>query len=155
MRQIFLKSLLTAAAMVSFSVHAEPLGKDGLPAAVTEQLYKKHPNATNISALTKKHFNQDLYQIHFKDGEESVIEYYRMNGHFFVSAPVIDASGVLPPATLDNLKAEFPAYEIQEALQVANPNGPGEEYDFTIKVSGVNWSVSVDGEGKIAGKESF
>lgn len=155
MRQFFLSSLLTATAFVSFSVHAELLGKENLPAPVVEQLYKKHPNAADITALPKKHFNQDLYQIHFKDGEESLIEYYRKNGHFFVSAPVIDPSGLLPPGTLDNLKAAFPNHEVKEALQVANPNGAGEEYDFTLDVAGSHWSVSVDGEGKIVGKEQY
>lgn len=155
MRQFFLSSLLTATAFVSFSAQAELLGKENLPASVVEQLYKKHPNAANITALPKKHFNQDLYQIHFKDGEESFIEYYRKNGHFFVSAPVIDPSGLLPPGTLDNLKAEFPNHEVKEALQVANPNGAGEAFDFTLDVSGSQWSVSVDNEGKITSKERF
>jgi hypothetical protein len=155
MRRFLLNSLLTAAAFVSFSAHAELLGKESLPAPVVDQLYKKHPNAANINALPKKLFNQELYQIHFKDGEESVIEYYRKNGHFFVSAPVIDPSGLLPPGTLDNLKAEFPNYEIKEAIQVANPNGAGEAFDFTLNVAGSQWSVSVDGEGKIIAKEQF
>jgi hypothetical protein len=84
-----------------------------------------------------------------------VIEYYRKNGHFFVSAPVIDPSGLLPPGTLENLKAEFPNYEIKEAVQVANPNGAGEAFDFSLDVSGSHWSVSVDGEGKIIAKEQF
>jgi hypothetical protein len=155
MRQLFLNSLLTAAAFISISAHAELLGKESLPAPVVDQLYKKHPNAANISALPKKHFNQDLYQIHFKDGEDSVIEYYRKSGHFFVSAPVIDPSGLLPPGTLENLKAEFPNYEIKEAVQVANPNGAGEAFDFSLDVSGSQWSVSVDGDGKIIAKEQF
>ncbi len=155
MQQFLITSLLAAAAFVSFSAQAELLGKDNLPAPVVDQLYKKHPNAANISALAKKHFNQDLYQIHFKEGEENVIEYYRKNGHFFVSAPVIDPSGLLPSATLDNLKAEFPAYEIKEALQVVNPNGPGEAFDFTIDAAGSHWSISVDGEGKIIAKERY
>ncbi|MBL1265976.1 hypothetical protein [Candidatus Methylomicrobium oryzae] len=155
MRQFFLGSLLAATAFAAFPVHAEVLGKDGLPAPVVDQLYKKHPNAADISALPKNHFKQELYQIHFKDGEESLIEYYRKNGHFFVSAPVIDPSGLLPPGTLENLKAEFPNHEIKEAIQVANPNGAGEEFDFTLDVSGTRWSVSVDGAGKITEKERF
>jgi len=155
MRQFLVKSVVAAATFVAFSAHAELLGKDGLPAAIVDQLYKKHPNAADISALPKKHFKQELYEIHFKEGEESVVEYYRKNGHFFVSAPVIDPSGLLPPGTLDNLKAEFPNHEIKQALQVANPNGAGEEYDFTLDVSGSHWSVSVDGEGKIIGKEQY
>ncbi|MDD1612185.1 MAG: hypothetical protein LUQ57_03495 [Methylococcaceae bacterium] len=155
MRQCFLNFFVAASTLVSVSVHAELLGKDNLPAPVIEQLNKRHPNAANISALAKKHFNQDLYQIHFKDGEQALIEYYRKNGHFFVSAPVIDPSGLLPPGTLDSLKAEFPNHKIKEAIQVANPNGAGEAFDFTIDVTGTNWSVSVDGEGKIIGKERF
>jgi len=155
MRQLFMTSLLAAAAFVSFSAHAELLGKEGLPAPVADQLYKKHPNAASITALAKKHFNQDLYEIHFKDGEESLVEYYRKNGHFFVSAPVIDPSGVLPPGTLDNLKAEFPNHEIKQALQIVNPNGAGEEFDFTLDVPGSHWSVSVDSEGKITDKEQY
>lgn len=155
MRQVFLKFVVAASALASLSVQAELLGKEGLPAPVIEQLNKRHPNAVNISALTKKHFNQELYQIHFKDGEESLTEYYRRNGHFFVSAPVIDPSGLLPPGTLDNLKAEFPKHEIKEALQIANPNGADEAFDFTLDVSGSLWSVSVDGEGRITAKERY
>ena len=155
MRQVFLKFVVAASVLASLSVHAELLGKENLPAPVIDQLNKRHPNAVNISALPKKHFNQELYQIHFKDGEETLVEYYRQNGHFFVSAPVIEPSGLLPPGTLDNLKAEFPKHEIKEALQVANPNGAGEAFDFTLDVSGSLWSVSVDGEGKITGKERY
>jgi hypothetical protein len=153
MRHFFLNSLVAVSALVSFSAHAELLGKDNLPAAVIEQLYKKHPNAADISAQVKKHFKQELYAIHFKDGEEHLIELYRKNGHFFVSGAVVDASGLLPPATLDNLKAAFTDYEIKEAVLVTNPNGPGEEFDFTVKSAGSDWSVSVDGDGKITEKE--
>ncbi|MGZ8097181.1 MAG: hypothetical protein ACXWUD_13155 [Methylosarcina sp.] len=66
---------------------------------------------------------------------------------------LIDASGMVPPAAFDNLKAEFSNYEIKEAMLVVNPNGPGEEYDFTVSSSGSEWNVSVDGEGKIISKE--
>lgn len=155
MRRFLLSFSLTAAMFVPLSAHAELLDKEGLPAPVVDQLYKRHPNAANIAALTKKHFAQDLYQIHFKDGEENLVEYYRKDGHFFVNAPVIDPSGLLPPGALDNLKAEFPNHEVTEALQIVNPNGPGEDFDFTLDVSGSRWTVSVDGDGKITEKERY
>jgi hypothetical protein len=153
MRQFLCNLLFSITAFVSFSAHAELLGKDKLPAPVIAELYKKHPNAADITGQAKKHYKQDLYEIHFKDGEEHLIELYRKDGHFFVSASVIDPSGMLPPSTLDNLKAEFTNYEVKEALLVTNPNGAGEEFDFTINSAGVDWSVTVDGEGKIVAKE--
>ena len=153
MRQFLIHSLITMTVCVSFSARAELLGKDKLPEPVVAALYKKHPNAADITGQGKTHFKQDLYEIHFKEGEEHMIELYRKDGHFFVNAAVIDPSGMLPPSTLDNLKAEFGDHEIKEALLVTNPNGAGEEFDFTIHSGGVDWSVTVDGEGKIVAKE--
>jgi hypothetical protein len=58
-----------------------------------------------------------------------------------------------PSAAFDSLKAAFSDYEIKEAILVVNPNGPGEEFDFIVSSSGSEWSVSIDGEGKITSKE--
>jgi hypothetical protein len=94
-----------------------------------------------------------LYAFYFKDGDVEQIEFYRADGHFYVSGEKIDALNVIPPAVNDNLKAAFNNYEIKRAILVVNPNGVGEEYDLAVSVSGKNWSVSVDGKGVITHQE--
>lgn len=132
---------------------AEILNKDAIPEKILSQFTKKHPDIVDLSARKKKHFGQDLYELYFKEGDEKRIELYRVNGSFYVNGVLIDASGMVPPAAFDNLKAAFNDYKIEEAILVVNPNGPGEEYDFTVNSSDGKWHVSVDGEGKIINKE--
>ena len=143
-------TLTVMAAPLSFAEGGE---EGAIPEKVLSALYKKHPNALDITARPKKHFGQELYEIAFKDGEEKLIELYRAQGAFYVNAPLIDPSGMIPSSAFDNLKAAFGQYEIKQAILVVNPNGPGEEYDLTVNSSGAGWHVSIDGEGKIIGKE--
>lgn len=141
--------------LLFFSVIAfgEALIKDEIPEVVLKNLLKKHPDALDITARPKKHFNQDLYLVIFKEGDEKLIELYRSKGPFFVNGAFIEASGLVPEATFQNLKSAFNDYEINETILVVNPNGPGEEYDMTLTASGQQWSVSLDTNGNILSKE--
>ena len=153
--RIFIFTLVfSISAMVSFSSYAEMMDKEALPQKVLANLYKRHPNAFDITARPEKHFNQDLYEIFFKEGEENLIELYRVNGAFFVNAVLIDASELVPPAAYENLKAAFGDYQIKHVILVVNPNGPGEEYDFTVDDAGRIWNVLIDTNGNIISKES-
>ena len=153
MRDSLLTLVFAIAALTSASSFAELVGKETLPEKVLANFDKKHPNALDVTARQKKHFGQDLYEIFFKEGEEKLIELYRVKGPFYVNGAYIDASGMVPPAAKDNLKAAFSNYEIKEAILVVNPNGPGEEFDFIVGSAGAEWSVSIDGEGKIISKD--
>ena len=156
MHKYFLTITLILLAMGSMPAHSEALAKEAIPEKVMEQVYKKHPNAIDITAEQTKHFNQDLYEIKFKDGEESLIKFYRTNGQFFVDGVKIDTSentNMLPPSGNDNLKSAFTQYDIIDALLIVNPNGAGEEYDLIISAEGQNWRVSMDKEGKLVAKD--
>ena len=156
MRNYFLNIILIALAIVSVSAHSEPLAKEAIPEKIMEQVYKKHPNAVDIVAEQIKHFNHDLYEIKFKDGEENLIKFYRTNGQFFVDGVKIDTSentNMLPPAGNDNLKSAFTKYGITDALLIVNPNGAGEEYDLIVNSEDQVWRVSMDKDGKLVTKE--
>ncbi len=154
MRNYLLTLFISATIIYSASSFAEIIGKEALPEQVLENFNKKHPDALDITARQKKHFGQDLYEINFKEGEEKLIELYRIKGPFYVNGVYIEAKGMeVPPAAHVNLKTAFNQYEIKEAILVVNPNGPGEEYDFTVTSSGNDWSVSIDSDGVITGKE--
>ncbi|WP_020563665.1 hypothetical protein [Methylosarcina fibrata] len=153
MRNCLSALFFAVTALGASSVYAEILNKDAIPEKILAQFSKKHPDIVDLTARKKKHFGQDLYELYFKEGDEKRIELYRANGPFYVNGVLVDASGMVPPAAFDNLKAAFNDYKIKEAILVVNPNGPGEEYDFTVTSSDGEWNVSVDGEGKIVGKE--
>jgi hypothetical protein len=156
MRNYFLNIALIVLSIVSASLHSEPLAQEAVPEKIMDQVYKKHPNAADIAAEQIKHFNQDLYVIKFKDGEENLIKFYRLNGQFFVDGVKIDTSentNMLPPAGNDNLKSAFNKYDIADALLIVNPNGAGEEYDLIVNAEGQSWRVSMDKDGKLVTKE--
>jgi len=142
-------------ALASVSTYAEVVAKDAIPAKIMDQLYKRHPNAMDISAEKKTHFKQSLYEITFKEEKDKgkIIELYRDNGRFFVNADDVTTSNMMPPVAYDNLKAAFDTYTIKEAMLVVNPNGVGEEYDLTVNTSGNDWSVIIDHNGNITQKE--
>jgi hypothetical protein len=45
---------------LSIAANAEIIEKDGIPAVIMDQIYKKHPNALDIAAEKKSHFAQEL-----------------------------------------------------------------------------------------------
>ena len=137
---------------VSGFSHAGMIAREAIPEKIMAQLQKQHPNALDVTAEAKNHFGQSLYALYFKEGDLDMIEFYRVDGHFYVSGEKIDAFNLIPPAVNDNLKAAFNKYEVKQAILVANPNGVGEEYDLVVNASGKNWSVSVDGKGAIVTK---
>ena len=154
MRNVLFALVFSISSLVSVASYAEMVDKEALPEKVLANLYKRHPDAFDITARREKHFKQDLYEIFFKEGEENLIELYRVNGAFYVNAVLVDASELLPPSAYENLKATFGDYQVKQAILVVNPNGPGEEYDFTVDASGRIWNVLIDMNGKIISKES-
>ncbi|MDD5581256.1 MAG: hypothetical protein PHY16_18555 [Methylobacter sp.] len=149
MRKYILNLSLVIWAISSLSVNAEIITKENIPEKIMAEVYKRHPNALDITAEQKKHFGQEVYEVYFKEGETKLIELYRLNGHFYVSGQRIEGFNILPPQVDNNLKAAFNSYEINEAVVIANPNGSGEEYDLSVSSSGNTFSVSIDGNGNI------
>lgn len=135
----------------SFIVTAEVV--DNLPTQITDQIYKKHPNAVNISAEKKTHFSQDLLKIYYKEGEEKFVEYYRPDGHFFVSGHIIAADDMMFTDSKEKLKSEFKDYKITEAVMVVNPNGSGDEFDVVLETGGKVWNVLIDKKRNLAKSE--
>jgi hypothetical protein len=135
--------------LLSVPVNAEVIGKDGLPTAVVDQIYKKHPNALDIAAEKKKHFSQDLLKVYFKEGEEKYVDYYRPDGHFFVSGLIIAADDMMFTDSKEKLKADFKDYHIKQAVLVVNPNGAGEEFDVVLETAGKAWNVLIDKKGNL------
>jgi hypothetical protein len=155
MRNFFLNFGFLVFALSSVSANAEILSKDAIPPQVMDQLYKRHPNAIDISAEKKTHFKQSLYELTFKEGEDKkkIIELYRDNGRFFINGDNVQGGNMMPAAAFDNLKSVFDTYTIKDAILVVNPNGVGEEYDLKVNASGNDWSVIVDHAGNITQKE--
>ena len=154
MRNKFLRLIFVVLSFLSLTVNAEILTKDAIPSPILDQLFKKHPNAMDITAEKKMHFKQALYEVSFKveKYKEVDIELYRENGRFFVNADDVTTANMMPATGYDNLKAAFGTYTIKEAILVVNPNGPGEEYDLIVSSSGTDWSVMVDFNGNITQK---
>ncbi|NOT11392.1 MAG: hypothetical protein HOP23_06105 [Methylococcaceae bacterium] len=156
MRNYFFNMSLIGLSLVSVSAYSAPIAKDAIPQKILDEVYKKHPNAADIAAEQINHFNQGLFEIKFKDGEEQLIKFYRENGRFFVDGVKIDTSentNMLPSAGNENLKTTFPKYDITDAVLVVNPNGVGEEFDLIVNSEGVDWHITLDAEGKIVKKE--
>jgi len=153
----FLNLTFILLAVFSLSAYAEIVEKANIPEKILDQLYKRHPDALDITAEQKKHFKQDLYGVYFKEGDSRKVEFYRANGNFFVSGTIAELSknsDLLPLNTNANLTAEFTSYDIKKSVIIINPNGSGEEYDFVINSSGRDYDVSVDTKGKIFYKQA-
>lgn len=155
MRNYFLNLGFLVLVLSSIAANAEVVSKDSVPSKIMDQLYKRHPNAMDISVEKKIHFKQSLYEITFKEekDKEKLVELYRDNGRFFVNADYVTGSNMMPAVAYDNLKAAFDTYTIKDSILVVNPNGVGEEYDLTVNSSGNDWSVIVDHNGNITEKE--
>jgi hypothetical protein len=134
---------------LSVSANAEIIGKDGIPTAILDQIYKKHPNAHDIAAEKKSHFTQELLKVAYKEGEEQIVEYYRPDGHFFVSGLIIAADDLMFTDSKEKLKADFKDYHIKQAVLIVNPNGAGEEFDVVLETAGKNWNVLIDKKGNV------
>ncbi len=134
---------------LSISASAEILGKDGIPTAIIDQIYKKHPNALDISGEKKTHFSQELLKVNYKEGEEKFVDYYRPDGHFFVSGLIIAADDMMFTDSKEKLKAAFNDYHIKQAVLVVNPNGAGEEFDVVLETAGKAWNVLIDKKGNV------
>lgn len=133
----------------SFSVSAEKIEKDQIPPAIMDQIYKKHPNALDFTAEKKSHFAQDLLKIFYKEGEEKFVDYYRPDGHFYVSGLIIAADDMMFTDSKQKLKAEFKDYNIKNAVLIVNPNGAGEEFDVVLETAGRNYNVRIDKKGNL------
>ena len=134
---------------LSISTNAEVIEKDGIPTAIMDQIYKKHPNALDITAEKKTHFSQELLKVFFKEGEEKFVDYYRPDGHFFVSGLIIASDDMMFTDSKEKLKADFKDYHVKQAVLIVNPNGAGEEFDVVLETGGKNWNVLIDKKGNI------
>lgn len=150
MRKLLLSLCLI---FLSLSVNAEVIGKDGIPNAIIDQIYKKHPNALDFTVEKKTHFSQDLLKIYYKEGEEKFVDYYRPDGHFFVSGLIIAADDMMFTDSKERLKAAFNDYHIKQAVLVVNPNGAGEEFDVVLETAGKPWNVLIDKKGNVEKSE--
>jgi hypothetical protein len=143
----------------SFTVNAEKIEKDAIPSSIMDQIYKKHPNALNISADKKSHFSQELLKVFYEEGDgvkkEKYVDYYRPNGHFFVSGLIIAADDMMFTDSKEKLKAEFKDYSIKNAVLIVNPNGAGEEYDVLLETGGKSWNILIDKKGNLEKNEAY
>jgi hypothetical protein len=139
---------------LTLSVNAEAIGKEGISPAVMDQIYKKHPNALDFTVEKKTHFSQDLLKIHYKEGEEKFVDYYRPDGHFFVSGLIIAADDMMFTDSKEKLKAAFNDYHVKQAVLVVNPNGAGEEFDVVLETAGKAWNVIIDKKGNVEKTEN-
>jgi len=131
------------------SVNAEFIDKEGIPVTIMDQIYKKHPNALDFKAERRTHFSQDLLKIYYKEGEEKFVDYYRPDGHFFVSGLLIAADDMMFTDSKEKLKTEFKDYHIKQAVLVVNPNGAGEEFDVILETGGKDWNVVINKKGDV------
>ncbi|MEQ1740178.1 MAG: hypothetical protein HOP36_01055 [Methyloglobulus sp.] len=134
---------------LAVSANAEIIEKEGIPTAIMEQIYKKHPNALDFTAEKKAHFSQELLKIRYKEGEDKFVDYYRLDGHFFVSGLIIAADDMMFTDSKEKLKAAFNEYHVKQAVLVVNPNGAGEEFDLVLETAGKEWNVMIDKKGNI------
>jgi hypothetical protein len=143
--------LLLSICLILFSIsgNAEIISREGIPTAITDQIYKKHPNALDITAEKKTHFSQELLKIRYKEGEEKFVDYFRPNGHYFVSGHIIAADDLMFSDSKEKLKADFNDYRIKQAILVVNPNGAGEEFDVVLETGGKTWNVLIDKKGNL------
>ncbi len=157
MRQLITITLSSALlSAIAFSVNAEPSTDAGIPEKVKADIIKRHPNAHDLQAGREVHFGHDLLEVTFKDNDkESRLELFRADGHLFTDELPLTGLGEAPPAVKDALDKAFPGYVLKKAELITNPNGPGEEYEVYLEVDGINWKVSVNEKGDIAGKDHF
>jgi hypothetical protein len=133
--------------------NAETVEKDSLPPTITDQIYKKHANAVDLSAEKKNHFSQELLKVNYKEGEDKFVDYFRPDGHFYVSGLLIAADDMMFNESKEKLKTEFNDYRIKQAVLVVNPNGVGEEYDVVLETDGKAWNVVIDKKGNVEKSE--
>lgn len=128
-------------------------GADGIPQSILDQIYKKHPNAADFTVEKKNHYSQDLLKIHYKEGEEKYVDYFRPDGHYFVAGHLIAADDMMFTDSKEKLKAEFNDYKIRDAVLIVNPNGNGEEFDVLLENGGKLYAVLIDKKGNIEKSE--
>lgn len=134
---------------LTITANAEIIGKEGISPAIMDQIYKKHANALDFTVDKKTHFSQDLLKIYYKEGEEKFVDYFRPDGHFFVSGLLIAADDMMFSDSKEKLKAAFSDYKIKQAVLIVNPNGAGEEYDVLLETGGKEWNVLIDKKGNV------
>jgi hypothetical protein len=139
--------------LLTISANAEIIGKEGIPTAIIDQIYKKHPNALDFTAEKKTHFSQELLKINYKEGEEKFVDFYKPDGHFYVSGFIIAADDMMFSDSKEKLKAAFNDYHVKQAVLVVNPNGTGEEFDVVLETAGKVWNVLIDKKGNVEKSE--
>ncbi len=157
MRQIITTSLgALLLSSVVFTVNAEQSANVDIPEKVKEDIIKRHPKAHDLQGNHESHFGHKLLEVAFKeDDKEPKFELFKADGKLFTDELPLDSLNEAPPTVKEALEKNFPGYELKKAELIANPNGPGEEYELYLVVGDVNWKVSIDGKGNIEGKSSY
>ena len=157
MRQIItttLGALLLSA--VAFTVSAEQSAEISIPEKVKADIIKRHPTAHDLQASHENHFGHKLLEVTFKeDDKDTKLELFKADGNLFTDELPLDSLNEAPPAVKEALEKSFPGYELKKAELIANPNGPGEEYELYLVVGGVNWKVSINEKGNIEGQDRY
>jgi hypothetical protein len=146
MRKLLLSLCLIA---LSIAANAEIVGKEALSPEIIDQIYKKHGKALDFIVEKRIHFSQDLLKVYYKEGEEKFVDYFRPDGHFFVSGLLIAADDMMFSDSKEKLKAAFNDYKVKQAVLIVNPNGAGEEYDVVLETAGKAWNVQIDKKGNL------
>jgi hypothetical protein len=157
MRQIITTTLgALLLSSVAFTVNAEQSANVDIPEKVKEDVIKRHPKAHDLQGSHESHFGHKLLEVTFKeDDKEPKFELFKADGKLFTDELPLDSLNEAPPAVKEALEKSFPGYVLKKAELIANPNGPGEEYELYLVVGDVNWKVSIDEKGNIEGKSSY
>lgn len=141
---------------VAFTGNAEQSTDVSIPEKVKADIIKRHPKAHDLQGSHETHFGHELLEVTFKEeGKEPKLELFNADGKLFTDELPLDSLNEAPPVVKEALEKNFSGYELKKAELIANPNGPGEEYEMYLSVGSVNWKVSINEKGNIEGKDRY
>lgn len=138
------------------AAHADSVKPIAIPEKVSQNILKRHPKAQEFQASHESHFGKQLLEVSFKDeAGQPVLELFNQQGHLFTNEVIIEDFNEIYPQVVDALKQAFPKYQLKRAEMIGNPNGVGQEYEIYLNADGVDWKVSVSGQGVIQEKQQI
>jgi hypothetical protein len=141
--------------LMALTVRAEITDPDDIPQKVTQNIFKRHPAASDLHASHEIHFGQHLLEVGYKNQSgQTIQELFTEQGHLFTNELLIEDLAEIYPAVLAALNREFPQHRINKAELIGNPNGIGEEYDIYLTANGTDWKVSISDQGLIQDKHT-
>lgn len=156
MHPFFVSTLGIVVLSLAFAVRAEPTDQIAIPAKVSANIMKRHPEARDIQANHEIHFGTQLLEVSYKNqAGEQVLELFTPQGHLFTNELPMESVNQMSPQAMEALKSAFPNYQLQKAELIGNPNGVGEEYEIYLNSGGTNWKVSISDKGAIQDKQRF